>query len=154
MTLTTRARYALRAVLDIARAQKDGPVRSADIAHRQKLSAGYLERLLVSLVEHGIIESQRGPGGGYRLARPADRTSVRDVIMASGEPLAITPCVGKNCRGCGSEADCPAYVVWDGLYRTAQQYLAGLFISELSGYGFRAVDIKENGLRPVRSVPG
>ena len=68
MSVTTRTRYSLRAMIDIARHQGDGPVRSADIAERQQLSAGYLERILLMLVEAGLAESRKGPGGGYLLA--------------------------------------------------------------------------------------
>lgn len=152
MNMTTRARYALRAVIDIAAVDGGGPVRAVDIADRQGLSVGYLERLLISLVAGGVIESQRGPGGGYRLARPAGELSVREVILASGEQVTLAPCVDEDCGACGRAADCPARAVWGGLYQVASDYLSGLTISELIEGGFQAADEKKNGLRPVRSV--
>jgi Rrf2 family iron-sulfur cluster assembly transcriptional regulator len=154
MNVTTRARYALRAVIDIARHEHDGPVRGVDVARREGVSAGYLERLLLPLVEGGVIESRKGPGGGFRLARPAKEISVRDVVLASGESVELAPCVGDDCSACARASDCPACGVWNGLSRVAGGYLANRLISEFVQAGSRAAAMSKNGLRPLRSSAG
>lgn len=154
MNVTTRARYALRAVIDIADNAGGGSVRAADVARRQRISARYLERLLAALAESGVVESRKGPGGGYRLARPAADISVRDVILASGEMVALPPCMDVGSESCELAAGCPAHAVWDGLRRVADDYLAGCRISDLVGTGSRAVNTRKNGLRLLRPSAG
>ncbi|MFO7675357.1 MAG: Rrf2 family transcriptional regulator [bacterium] len=154
MNVTTRARYALRAVLDIATNGREKPVRAADVALRQGISAGYLERLLVALGEAGVVESRRGPGGGYLLARSADELTVRDVFLASGEPVELAPCLGEDCTACGRATACPVRDVWGGLARATESYLAALSISDLVDSGSRVANDKKNGLRPLRAPAG
>ena len=100
MKLTTKGRYAVTAMLDLALHNTKGPINLADIARRQEISLAYLEQLFSKLRKNNLVESARGPGGGYRLKRPADEISVHDVINAVDEPVDATRCGGQeNCQG-------------------------------------------------------
>ena len=94
--LTTRGRYAVTAVLDLALHADDGPVTLADVADRQGISQAYLEQLFRRLKQHGLVVGARGPGGGYRLARTLEDTSVSDIISAVGEGVDATRCGGAG----------------------------------------------------------
>ncbi len=145
----------MRALIDIARHQESGPVRAVDIAERQQVSKGYLERILNQLVEAGLVESRKGPGGGFLLARPADRIDGRDIFRASGEELLTAPCVCDSCeRDCPLYDDCPARDVWSGLRDVTDAYLARRNLAEFVSVGFRAGDKRQNGLRPLWSSDG
>src|ERR1700741_5284484 len=98
MRLTTKGRFAVTAMIDVAMHCGDGPVTLAGVSERQKISLSYLEQLLGKLRRHGLVDSVRGPGGGYNLARGADAVSVADVILAVGEPIEQAQCAGReNC---------------------------------------------------------
>lgn len=102
MRLTTKGRFAVTAMIDLALRQEQGPVTLAGISQRQKISLSYLEQLFGKLRRHEIVESVRGPGGGYSLARRADDVTVADIIIAVDEPLDATQCGGKgNCGEIG-----------------------------------------------------
>lgn len=153
MALTTRTRYALRALIDIARHDADGPVRAVDIAERQQLSVGYLERILLQLVDSGLVNSRKGPGGGYLLARPAEDIRLDEAIGASGEELLSVPCVcGEATEDCSLEHDCPARLAWAGLKEATQEYLEQHSIADFAGRDRRAGTAVKNGLRPLRSA--
>jgi Rrf2 family iron-sulfur cluster assembly transcriptional regulator len=99
MRLTTKGRFAVTAMIDLAMRQHNGPVTLAGISQRQKISLSYLEQLFGKLRRHELVESTRGPGGGYTLARPMREVSVADIIFAVDEPLDATNCAGKeNCH--------------------------------------------------------
>lgn len=145
----------MRALIDIARHQESGPVRAVDIAEREQLSKGYLERILNQLVEAGLIESRKGPGGGFLLARSADRIDGRDIFRASGEELLTAPCMCDPCdRDCPLYGNCPARDVWSGLRDVADAYLAQRNLAEFVSAGFQAGDKRQNGLRPLWSTGG
>jgi Rrf2 family iron-sulfur cluster assembly transcriptional regulator len=153
VALTTRTRYALRALIDIARHDGAGPVRAADIAERQQLSAGYLERILLQLVESGLVNSRKGPGGGYLLARPAEEISLAEALGASGEELFSVPCVcDEAVDTCSLEHDCRAHQVWAGLRGVTRDYLEQQSIADFAGRDRRAGTAVKNGLRPLRSA--
>jgi Rrf2 family iron-sulfur cluster assembly transcriptional regulator len=100
MRLTTKGRFAVTAMIDLALRQGKGPVTLSGISQRQAISLSYLEQLFGKLRRHEIVESIRGPGGGYSLARRADKVTVADIIIAVDEPLDATQCGGKeNCHG-------------------------------------------------------
>ncbi len=100
MRLTTKGRFAVTAMIDLASRQADGPVTLAGIAERQKISLSYLEQLFGKLRRHDLVNSVRGPGGGYHLARDASLVTVADIIVAVDEPIDATQCGGKeNCLG-------------------------------------------------------
>ena len=100
MKLSTKGRYAVTAMMDIALHEKVGPVTLADISQCQGISLSYLEQLFSKLRRNGLVKGVRGPGGGYRLAKPASEISVADIIDSVDEKLDLTKCGGKgNCNG-------------------------------------------------------
>ena len=99
MRLTTKGRFAVTAMIDVAMHSEKGPVTLAGVSERQKISLSYLEQLFGKLRRHGLVDSVRGPGGGYNLAHPASSLSVADIILAVDEPIDATQCGGKeNCK--------------------------------------------------------
>lgn len=129
MRLTTRGRYAVTAMLDLALNQGDGPIALAEIAERQAISLAYLEQLFVRLRKHGLVSSARGPGGGYRLAREADAVSVAEVIQAVDENVDATRCGGaRNCHG---EQRCLTHDLWEELSQEIRGFLDRISLHDL-----------------------
>src|SRR3954465_11154477 len=129
MRLTTKGRFAVTAMLDLAMHGQDGPVTLAGISERQKISLSYLEQLFGKLRRRELVESVRGPGGGYHLARGAARVSVADIVRAVEEPLDSTQCGGReNCRG---EQRCMTHDLWEELNATVYGFLDGVTLSQL-----------------------
>ena len=119
------------------------------------MSQGYLERILNHLVEAELIQSRKGPGGGFLLARPIKDITVRQVFRASGEELLTAPCLYDDCESeCPLSSTCPARDVWSGLRNVADEYLEGRTLAEFCDPSFRAGGEKKNGLRPLRSSAG
>ncbi len=122
MKLTTKGRYAVTAMLDVAMHAEERPVSLADVAARQHLSLSYLEQLFARLRREGLVQSSRGPGGGYRLGRSAEAISVADVVLAVDEPLDVTRCGGHaNCHDGGP---CLTHELWTELGRQAHTFLS------------------------------
>jgi Rrf2 family iron-sulfur cluster assembly transcriptional regulator len=129
MKLTTRGRYAVTAMLDLALHQQAGPVSLAEIADRQGISLSYLEQIFSRLRRHGLVASTRGPGGGYRLSRAAVQISVADVIGAVDEVVDATRCGGmQNCQG---EERCLTHDLWHDLSHQIHDFLTGIDLQEL-----------------------
>lgn len=129
MRLTTRGRYAVTAMLDLALHHDGGPVSLAEIAERQGISQSYLEQLFARLRRNGLVDGLRGPGGGYRLGRPGDRISVADVIDAVNETVDATRCGGqKNCQG---EHRCLTHDLWEELSTQIRDFLSAVSLDEL-----------------------
>ena len=113
MKLTSKGRYAVTAILDIALHAGTNPVCLADISERQNISLSYLEQLFAKLRRGGLVKSVRGPGGGYRLALSADQISIGMVISAVNENINVTRCLGKgNCKG---GVECLTHSLWQDL---------------------------------------
>lgn len=129
MRLTTKGRFAVTAMIDLALRQNNGPVTLAAISQRQQISLSYLEQLFAKLRRHQIVESVRGPGGGYCLARGAEAISVADVILAVDEPLDATQCGGRE--NCKSDHRCMTHDLWATLNRKMLDYLASVSLSDL-----------------------
>lgn len=144
MRLTTKGRFAVTAMLDLAMRGQCGPVTLAGISDRQKISLSYLEQLFGKLRRHALVESVRGPGGGYCLARPAGQISVADIIRAVDEPLDATQCGGKE--NCLDEHQCMTHDLWATLNRKMFEYLSSVTLGELVA---RARE-KQSGLSVVR----
>lgn len=108
--LTSKAKYALRAMVDLAASPPGAPIFIGDIAARQEIPRRFLENILLELRKHGLVSSHRGKNGGYVLARPAEEISFADVMRAVEGPLALTPCTSrlayKRCDDCRDEAVC------------------------------------------------
>jgi Rrf2 family iron-sulfur cluster assembly transcriptional regulator len=132
MRLTTKGRFAVTAMIDLAMRQDQGPVTLAGISQRQKISLSYLEQLFGKLRRHEIVESVRGPGGGYSLARKAEDVTVADIIIAVDEPLDATQCGGKgNCHGDENVGRCMTHELWATLNQKMVEYLDSVSLKHL-----------------------
>jgi Rrf2 family iron-sulfur cluster assembly transcriptional regulator len=134
MRLTTKGRFAVTAMIDLALRQSKGPVTLAGISERQEISLSYLEQLFGKLRRHKIVESVRGPGGGYTLARRADKVTVADIIIAVDEPIDATQCGGKeNCRSADHEDGprCMTHELWSTLNAKMVDYLDSVSLQDL-----------------------
>lgn len=140
MRLTTKGRFAVTAMIDLALRGRQGPVTLAGISERQKISLSYLEQLFGKLRRHRLVDSVRGPGGGYCLARPLEQISVADIIGAVDEPLDATQCGGKE--NCHDEHRCMTHDLWSTLNRKMYEYLASVSLHDLvSKSGHKAGDV-------------
>lgn len=130
MRLTTKGRFAVTAMIDLALRQHGGPVTLAGISERQKISLSYLEQLFGKLRRHQLVSSVRGPGGGYRLAKDMAAISVADVISAVDEPLDATLCGGKgNCQD--EKHVCMTHKLWTTLNVRMHEYLSSVSLDDL-----------------------
>ncbi|HUI99298.1 MAG TPA: Fe-S cluster assembly transcription factor [Usitatibacter sp.] len=129
MRLTTKGRFAVTAMLDLALHSTEGPVTLAGISARQKISLSYLEQLFGKLRRRELVESVRGPGGGYHLARNPGEISVADVICAVEECLDSTQCGGRE--NCHENQRCMTHDLWAELNETVYGFLAGVKLSHL-----------------------
>lgn len=129
MRLTTKGRFAVTAMIDLASHDDQGPVTLAGIAERQKISLSYLEQLFGKLRRHKLVSSVRGPGGGYRLARDMGGISVADIIIAVDEPLDATQCGGK--QNCHDEHRCMTHDLWTNLNKRMYAYLDSVSLRAL-----------------------
>lgn len=147
MRLTTKGRYAVTAMLDLAIHDDEGPVALADIANRQGISLSYLEQLFAQLRKHGLVRSTRGPGGGYRLGRGATAIAVSDVIRAVDESVDATRCGGKeNCQG---EERCLTHDLWTDLSHQIYEFLSGINLAQLVARR----RVKEVACRQLQGAP-
>ena len=129
MRLTTKGRFAVTAMIDVAMHGEHGPVTLSAVSERQKISLSYLEQLFGKLRRHGLVESVRGPGGGYNRARGAETVSVADVILAVDEPIDATQCGGLE--NCLDDHRCMTHELWSGLNAHIFSYLRSVTLAEL-----------------------
>jgi len=130
MRLTTKGRFAVTAMVDLAMRQARGPVTLAAISERQRISLSYLEQLFGKLRRHKLVTSVRGPGGGYNLARAPQGITVAEVISAVDEPLDATQCGGKE--NCGdNDQRCMTHDLWASLNRVMVDYLDSVNLHDL-----------------------
>jgi len=129
MKLTTKGRFAVTAMVDLAMRQTRGPVTLAAISERQHISLSYLEQLFGKLRRHGLVTSVRGPGGGYNLARPAAELSVAEIVKAVDEPLDATQCGGKE--NCHDDRRCMTHDLWATLNEKMHEYLSSVSLGDL-----------------------
>lgn len=130
MRLTTKGRFAVTAMIDVAMHGTKGPVTLAGVSERQKISLSYLEQLFGKLRRYGLVESVRGPGGGYYLARAAETMSVADVIQAVDEPIDATQCGGRE--DCADEGRrCMTHELWTNLNAHIFSFLRSVTLAEL-----------------------
>lgn len=130
MRLTTKGRFAVTAMIDLALRQSTGPVTLAAISQRQHISLSYLEQLFGKLRRHDLVESTRGPGGGYTLGRKANDITVADIIVSVDEPLDATQCGGKeNCHGQGNR--CMTHELWSTLNTKMVDFLDSVTLQKL-----------------------
>lgn len=133
MRLSTRGRYAVMAMTDLAARSGEKAVCLADIAARQEISLAYLEQLFARLRRRGLVVGARGPGGGYRLARPGGEISVAAVVGAVDEPLRATRCgVERQAGGCmKSGGRCLTHGLWDEMGKVLDDYLASVTLEDV-----------------------
>ena len=146
MRLTTKGRFAVTAMVDLAMQHGSGPVTLAEISQRQKISLSYLEQLFGKLRRRALVESVRGPGGGYRLAKDVAAVSVADIIVAVDEPIDATQCGGKE--NCHDDRKCITHDLWANLNQRIFDYLGAVTLKQL-------VDeqrAKQNGVAQVRDM--
>jgi Rrf2 family iron-sulfur cluster assembly transcriptional regulator len=129
MRLTTKGRFAVTAMLDLAMHGGKRPVTLAGISQRQSISLSYLEQLFGKLRRHTLVDSVRGPGGGYTLARDLTKVSVADIVTAVDEPLDATQCGGKE--NCKDEQRCMTHDLWSTLNDKMYEYLDSVKLSDL-----------------------
>ena len=129
MKLTSKGRYAVTAMLDVSLHSQRGPVSLADISERQEISLSYLEQLFSRLRRENLVESVRGPGGGYRLGHSADEISIGAVIRAVDESVDATRCQGQS--DCQGGERCLTHNLWEGLSERISVFLDGITLGEL-----------------------
>jgi len=129
MKLTTKGRYAVTAMLDLALHAQEGPVPLADISQRQGISLSYLEQLFAKLRKQGLVDSARGPGGGYRLSRGANEIAVADVVTAIDEKVDATRCGGMG--NCQDGKPCLTHELWSDLSRQLYEFLENISLGQL-----------------------
>ena len=131
MRLTTKGRFAVTAMIDLALRQSGGPVTLAAISQRQQISLSYLEQLFGKLRRHELVESTRGPGGGYTLARKAGDITVADIVVSVDEQLDATSCGGKaNCMG-ENNGPCMTHDLWTSLNDRMLEFLRSVSLQKL-----------------------
>ena len=146
MRLTTKGRFAVTAMVDLALRQGGGPVTLAEISSRQKISLSYLEQLFGKLRRRSLVDSVRGPGGGYKLARDMGGISVAEIIIAVDEPIDATQCGGKeNCR---DEQKCLTHDLWAQLNDRIFSYLEAVTLRQL----VEEQRAKESGVNTVHDM--
>ena len=133
MKLSTKGRYAVMAMVDLAVNSKGQPVTLADIASRQEISLSYLEQLFAKLRLGGFVASVRGPGGGYKLAIPSEEIRIADVVLAVDESLNQTRCQGQTSDGCISKGlRCLTHDLWDELGRHIYLFLSSVSLADVA----------------------
>lgn len=152
MRLTTKGRFAVTAMIDLALQQENGPVALAGISERQRISLSYLEQLFSKLRRHDLVDSVRGPRGGYQITKPLDSVSVADVIIAVDEPLDATQCGGKS--NCNDEGQCMTHDLWSTLNKKMLDYLHSVTLHALveqnkAKTGAKTIEFRERGTAAV-----
>lgn len=132
MILSTKGRYAVMAMVDLAMHQKERPVGLAAIADRQEIPLAYLEQIFAKLKRAGVVQSVRGPGGGYTLATPAEELTIAEIVNASEEAIKITRCSAHTEGGCRTDKTrCITHDLWEGLGEHIYHYLNTLSLADV-----------------------
>ena len=153
MKLSTKGRYAVMALADIAVHSAGQPVALATITERQNISQDYLEQLFLQLRKAGLVESARGPGGGYRLARDPEEIRISEIVLAVDEPLQVTRCVGDAIEGCTHGEKCLTHDLWSALGRQIYGFLAAVTLGDVVNRRNLALQatVRRAMLHPVRA---
>lgn len=132
MRLSTKGRYAVMAMVDLAKHGRGEPISLAEIAERQEISLSYLEQLFAKLRAANLVKSVRGPGGGYLLAHGAEATRISDVILAVDEPIRATRCMPGAPMGCsGNKSRCLTHDLWEELGNQIHLYLSSVSLADV-----------------------
>ena len=154
MKLGTKGRYAVMAMVDLARHmdanRQRRPVTLADIAERQEISLSYLEQLFSKMRRAGLVKSVRGPGGGYVLARPASELRISDIVLAVDEPLRTTRCAPDTGHGCMSDGSrCLTHDLWEELGNQIYRFLSGVTLEDVCARRIAGERNAANGATPA-----
>lgn len=133
MMVSTRGRYALRVMIDLAEHGGSSFVPLKDIAKRQNISRKYLESIMAALSKNGMVEGLHGKGGGYRLSREAEDYRIGDILRVTENSLAPVPCLEEEADPCERAAECKTLPMWTRLYEMINEYLDGITITDLVG---------------------
>jgi len=131
MLVSTRGRYALRVMIDLAENQSEGYLPMKEVAQRQGISLKYLERILPVLAKNNFIEGVQGKGGGYRLTRQPEEYRVGDILRLTEGDLAPVSCLSCGAEPCDRVADCRTHSLWTGFNRVINDYLDGVTLADL-----------------------
>jgi len=132
MRLSTKGRYAVMALVDLAKHSQGAPIALAEIAERQEISLSYLEQLFAKLRVAGLVKSVRGPGGGYLLGHGAAETRIADIILAVDEPIRATRCTPGAPMGCsGNKSRCLTHDLWEELGNQIHLYLSSVSLADV-----------------------
>lgn len=134
MKISTKGRYALRMLLDLAVHYEEGYVSLKEVAERQNISKKYLEQIVPMLNRSGILRTNRGNKGGYMLAKPANVLSVGDILRATEGSLAPVACLEYEINDCPRAKECATLYIWEGLYKVTQDYLNSVTLQDILNY--------------------
>ena len=135
MMISTRGRYALRVLVDLAEQDSDRYITLREIAERQEISEKYLESIVKELVKAGFLEGLRGKGGGYRLGQAPEEIGVLDVLKLTEGSLAPVACLAEDSKPCARAENCRTLPLWEGLNKVVRDYLKGFTIRDLAENG-------------------
>lgn len=131
MRISTKGRYALRMLLDLAEHQNGGFIALKDISERQKISKKYLEQIIPIFNSSNILRTTRGSQGGYRLAKTPDQYTMGEILRLTEGTLSPAPCVDENAMGCDRSSECYMQPIWQGLNRVINEYLDGITLQDI-----------------------
>lgn len=134
MKISTRGRYALRVMTDLAEHDDGGFIPLKDVAERQNISKKYLESIMLDLSKAELVDGRHGKGGGYKLNRPADGYTVFDILRITEGDLAPVACLEENAAVCGRAAECKTLPLWTEFYRLTREYFNGVKLSDIINY--------------------
>jgi Rrf2 family transcriptional regulator, iron-sulfur cluster assembly transcription factor len=155
MRLSTKGRYAVMAMVDLAQHSRGNPVALAEIAERQEISLSYLEQLFAMLRKGGLVKSVRGPGGGYLLAHDGSETRIADIILAVDEPIRATRCTPGAPVGCrGNRTRCSTHDLWEELGNQIHLFLSSVSLADVCEQRVLGTSGRFHceGLRPAAAV--
>lgn len=135
MLISTKGRYALRVMIDLAEHQSEEFISLKEIAQRQEISEKYLESIIRILVKAKVVESLRGKGGGYRLRKAPEQYTVDSILRLTEESLAPVACLESNAEACSRSGGCRTLALWQGLDKVIREYLESVTIADLADQG-------------------
>ena len=133
MMISTKGRYALRVMLDLAENQRDSYIPLKDIAKRQGISEKYLETILPVLIKNNYLEGLRGKGGGYKLSRKPEAYTIGSILKLLENGMAPVSCLENQKNGCDRAAECKTLPMWEALYKMIDDYFEGITLADLCG---------------------
>lgn len=129
--ISTKGRYALRVMIDLAENQKENYIPMKEVAERQALSLKYLERIMPLLIKSALIEGVHGKGGGYRLTRKPEEYTVKEILTVTEGDLAPIACLHKDAEPCERRPQCRTIAMWEGYYKLINDYFSAITIADL-----------------------